>query len=104
MCNEGFYYYKNKCLKACPENTTLIEANNICLEKNNCNVDNCDHCDITGTKCEKCSYGYFLNENTCSKTCPAGMRADRIKFDCVNKSSKIKRFILKLFYFLRFCF
>ena len=88
MCNNGFFYYKNKCLAKCPENTYLIEQNNVCIEKSSCGIDNCEICDISNTKCNKCIHGFFLNENECTKTCPAGTRADRIHFTCTNKTSK----------------
>lgn len=87
MCNEGFFYYKNKCYKDCPKNTNVIDSNNICLDKSPCLIDNCETCDISNTKCTKCVHGFFLHENECSRNCPAGTRADRIHFVCENKTS-----------------
>jgi len=89
MCLEGFFYHKNKCVKKCPENTLMIESNNICFEKSKCNIENCEYCDISNTKCTKCIHGFFLHENECSRRCPSGTRADRIHFTCANKTSII---------------
>ena len=53
MCNEGFFYYKNTCLKKCPNYTIELDNNNICLDKIDCGVHNCEKC-IHKTKCTKC--------------------------------------------------
>jgi hypothetical protein len=100
MCNEGFFYYKNNCLKKCTFNTIELDNNNICIDKiSSCEVNNCQKCgrdkDIYSkynnniiSKCLKCLHGLYLYENKCYEICPIGTRANRINFTCTNKSSK----------------
>jgi hypothetical protein len=89
MCDEGFFLYKNNCLKKCPIITIELDNNNICIDKIiSCDVNNCEKCDITNniSKCLKCIHGLFLYENKCYEICPLGTRANRVDFTCVNKS------------------
>ncbi len=87
MCNEGFFYYKNTCLKKCPNDTIELDNNNICVDRKSCEVNNCEKC-INNSKCVKCIHGLYLYENECHEKCPNGTRANRINFTCTNKSSK----------------
>lgn len=90
MCNQGFFYYKNKCLTKCPNYTIELDNNRLCVDKISCGgVDNCEKC-IHKSKCTKCIHGLFLYENECHEKCPIGTRANRINFTCKNKSGKNK--------------
>lgn len=87
MCNDGFFLYKNSCVSKCPLNTIELDNNNLCVDKINCKVNNCEKC-IHGEKCTKCIHGLFLYENECLEKCPNGTRANRINFTCHGKKSK----------------
>jgi len=45
----------------------------------------CERCEKG--KCLKCKNGFYLFENECLKSCPVGMRANRINFTCEVKTN-----------------
>lgn len=83
MCESGFYLYKNKCYNQCPRSTYKITKNNICVDKPECDVNNCEECE--NEMCKKCLHGFYLFENKCLESCPEGLRANRSNFTCVKK-------------------
>ena len=85
MCKEGFYSYKNSCVTRCPSGTKVVEQNKLCVDIPKCEVENCEECN--NERCSKCLQGFFLHENECSEKCPLGTRANRVDFNCVNKST-----------------
>jgi hypothetical protein len=86
-CKDRFYYYKNQCVEACPHESKRILGNSLCIDIPKCNIENCAECDKVNLNCTKCLHGYFLHENECTESCPAGTRANRVNFTCVNKST-----------------
>ena len=83
QCKSGVFRYEGKCYTACPEDTNTDSTNNICVKKNDCNLENCSICGINNSECKVCKRGFFLNENKCLELCPLGLRADRITWTCL---------------------
>ncbi|EGR31614.1 zinc finger lsd1 subclass family protein, putative [Ichthyophthirius multifiliis] len=68
-CNGDYYFYKNYCLRDCPEGTYQKDQinNNIC---DNCN-SKCTECiGPLETECTKCSESLFLDQTQCISSCP----------------------------------
>jgi hypothetical protein len=89
QCKDNFYYHNNSCVRSCPEGTLINKENKICIDRDkSCLISNCEKCDETNNsnKCKQCLNGYFLFEGKCLKTCPVGLRANRINFTCQPKS------------------
>lgn len=78
-CYDGFYFYRNQCLKECPVGTYKHEG--MCYEI--CPVgtysigQSCEECDLScqecidiKTKCTACPEGKYLFNNECLENCP----------------------------------
>ena len=100
QCKDNFYLYNNKCELNCPKNTKVIVNNKICVDFENktsnhiiiyyiieCSDKNCDECD-SANNCYRCFNSHFLYDNSCLKSCPVGLRANRLDFTCREKSCK----------------
>lgn len=86
QCKENFYYHNNSCIRTCPEETLINKENKICIDREtSCKASNCEKCNEKNI-CVQCLNGYFLYEGNCLKTCPVGLRANRINFTCQQNS------------------
>lgn len=79
---ETVYTTKAKCLSGCGTTTctncldreTMTSAwqcGSRLLITGECNISNCETCNLKGTSCTKCNAGYYLSSGSCV-ACPAG--------------------------------
>lgn len=96
QCKEGLYLRNGECVTSCEGSDRAIFSNKLCLEKINCDVDNCELCENGNNnnyRCSICQNGYFKYDNQCLKKCPVHMIADRINKVCVDNSMYAYYFI-----------
>jgi proprotein convertase subtilisin/kexin type 5 len=90
QCKDNFYLLDGRCYEICPEGTITDNINYLCNKKPACDVKNCDLCDkINKNQCSTCTRGFFRSNNQCLEKCPAGYRADRITWSCLEPPGKI---------------
>jgi proprotein convertase subtilisin/kexin type 5 len=89
QCQNNFYLFNGRCYETCPDETVADNLNFTCSKKPTCNIENCDLCDKSNpNQCNYCIRGFFKSNNQCLEKCPAGYRADRITWTCLEPPGK----------------
>jgi len=86
-CNEGYYWYNNTCISACPDKYTIVNGN--CVP---CSSSDCLACKNGDPDfCNKCDGNLYTFNGKCYQTCPASttpMILSNSTAACINCNQK----------------